>query len=66
MAIVVHLEVLGGAPVFEGARVRVRDVAASLKKGVSRERLLSAYPALNEDMLKLAVAGAEANPAVPD
>jgi uncharacterized protein (DUF433 family) len=56
-------EVLGGEPVFKGTRVPVRDVAASVKKGLSKDRILSAYPALKAHMLELAVIWADANPA---
>jgi uncharacterized protein (DUF433 family) len=56
-------DVLGGEPVFKGTRVPVRDVAASVKKGHAKDRILAAYPALREPMLELAVIWADANPA---
>jgi uncharacterized protein (DUF433 family) len=55
-------EVLGGIPVFKDTRIPVRDVAASMKKGIAKERILRAYPALKESMLELAVIYADANP----
>lgn len=62
-AIVTDDEVLGGEPVFKGTRIPVRDVAASIKKAIPKERILAAYPALKEPMLELAVIWADANPA---
>lgn len=55
-------DVLGGIEVFKGTRVPVRDVAASLKEGVSKERLLNAYPSLDERLLELATVYADATP----
>jgi uncharacterized protein (DUF433 family) len=55
-------EVLGGEPVYKGTRVPVHDVAASLDKGISRERILAAYPMLDEDALDQALLYAEAFP----
>jgi uncharacterized protein (DUF433 family) len=56
-------DVLSGTPVFKGTRVPVRDVAASVKKGLPMERILRGYPELDERMLELAVIYADANPA---
>jgi uncharacterized protein (DUF433 family) len=61
-AIVSDPEMLGGMPVIEGTRVLVYDLAASVTAGISRDRILSAYPAIEEHHLDLAVAYAEANP----
>ncbi len=61
-AIVSDPEILGGMPVIKGTRVLVYDVAASVKAGISRDRILSAYPTIKEHDLDLAVAYAEANP----
>ena len=61
-AVVEDSEILGGIPVFKRTRIPVRDVAASLAKGVSTERLLRAYPALNERLLHLATVYTEATP----
>jgi uncharacterized protein (DUF433 family) len=55
-------EILDGMPVVRGTRVPVYDLAASLKAGVSRDRILAAYPAIKDHHLDLAVAYAEANP----
>ncbi|MBB4267875.1 DUF433 domain-containing protein [Roseospira visakhapatnamensis] len=55
--------ILGGAPVVKGTRVPVHDLAASVATGLSRERILSAYPGLDAETLDLAVLYAEAHPA---
>lgn len=55
--------ILGGEPVFRGTRVPVYDVAASLEKGISRDRILAAYPSLDEQALEQARLYAEAFPA---
>jgi uncharacterized protein (DUF433 family) len=55
-------EILGGMPVIKGTRVLVYDLAASMKAGISRDRILAAYPAITDQHLDLAVAYAEANP----
>lgn len=55
-------EILGGMPVIKGTRVPVYDVAASMKAGISRDRILAAYPTIKDQHLDLAVAYAEANP----
>jgi uncharacterized protein (DUF433 family) len=56
-------DVLGGVPVFKGTRIPVRDVAASLKKGIAKSRILAAYPSLNERLLELGAIYADATPA---
>jgi uncharacterized protein (DUF433 family) len=55
-------DVIGGEPVFAGTRVPVYDVAASLDKGISRERVLAAYPMLDEEALDGALLYAGAFP----
>jgi uncharacterized protein (DUF433 family) len=55
-------EVLGGTPVIRGTRVPVYDVAASVAAGISRERILAAYPSLDADKVELAAIYAEATP----
>jgi uncharacterized protein (DUF433 family) len=60
--IVSNPDVIGGEPVFVGTRVPVYDVAASLDKGISRERILAAYRGLDEDALDQALLYAEAFP----
>ena len=62
-AVVEDPDVMGGVAVFKGTRVPVRDVAASLRKGISKERLLKAYPALTKSLLELALVYADAVPA---
>ena len=62
-AVVEDPDVMGGVAVFKGTRVPVRDVAASLKKGIAKERLLKAYPALTGRLLDLALVYAESAPA---
>jgi len=57
-----HPHVLGGTPVIHGTRIPVHDVAASVASGISVERILDAYPALDEEKIELATIYAEANP----
>jgi len=52
--IAVDPEILGGTPVFAGTRVPVDTVAASLKKGIDRKRILGAYPSLTDEHLDAA------------
>lgn len=47
-------EILGGAPVFAGTRVPIDTVVGSLNKGISRRRVLDAYPSLTEEHLEAA------------
>jgi uncharacterized protein (DUF433 family) len=61
-AIVSDPEILGGMPVIKGTRVLVYDLAASVTAGISRDRILSAYPTIEEHHLDLAVPYAKANP----
>ena len=58
-------EILSGMPVIKGTRVPVYDLAASVKAGISRDRILAAYPTIKKHHLDLAVAYAEANPLTP-
>ena len=60
----VHLspETLGGTPVIRGTRIPVYDVAASAASGVSTDRILAAYPGLNEEKIELATIFAQAYP----
>ncbi|MGC9225556.1 MAG: DUF433 domain-containing protein [Terracidiphilus sp.] len=55
-------EILSGTPVIKGTRVPVYDVAASVAAGISMERILSAYPSLNQAQVELAALYADANP----
>lgn len=54
--------ILGGTPVIRATRIPVYDVIASVAAGLPRERILAAYPGLDETMVDLAVLYAEANP----
>ncbi|MEO9336778.1 DUF433 domain-containing protein [Mesorhizobium sp. SB112] len=54
--------ILGGTPVFQGTRVPVYDVAASVAAGHSMERILAAWPSLDVRKVRLATIYAEANP----
>ncbi|WP_162820844.1 DUF433 domain-containing protein [Microvirga calopogonii] len=60
--IVADPEILWGMPVIKGTRVLVYDLAASVKAGIARDRILAAYPTIREHHLDLAVAYAAANP----
>jgi len=60
--ITVDPEILGGTPVFVGTRVPVDTVAASLKKGIDRKRILGAYPSLTDECLDAARAYGEVYP----
>ena len=46
--------ILGGTPVIRGTRIPVYDVVASLAAGFPRERILAAYPGLDDTMVDLA------------
>jgi uncharacterized protein (DUF433 family) len=61
-AVDVSPEVLSGTPVIRGTRVPVYDVAASVAAGVSRERILAAYPSLDAEKIELASIYAQATP----
>jgi uncharacterized protein (DUF433 family) len=53
--------ICGGAPVFKGTRVTLRTVLASLAEGNSVERILAAFPTLNQDDVRAAIAFAAAS-----
>ena len=55
-------EILGGTPVIRGTRIPVHDIAAAVAAGQSPERIRSAYPALDDRIIKLATTYAEATP----
>lgn len=57
-------EILSGTPVIRGTRIPVHEVAASVRAGIPIERLLRAYPALDEERIALAAIYADAHPAV--
>jgi uncharacterized protein (DUF433 family) len=56
-------EILGGTPIVRGTRVPVYDVAGCVAAGLPKERILAAYPSLDEGKIELAAIYAEANPA---
>jgi uncharacterized protein (DUF433 family) len=55
-------EILSGTPVIRGTRVPVYDVAASVAAKIPMDRILTAYPSLDADMVELASIYAEATP----
>jgi uncharacterized protein (DUF433 family) len=55
-------EILSGTPVIRGTRVPVHDVAAALSAGTPKERILKAYPSLNERQVDLAAIYSKAVP----
>lgn len=55
-------DVLSGTPVIRGTRVPVYDVAASVAAGYPLEQILTAYPSLDAEMVRLAAIYAEADP----
>lgn len=59
--IVRDAKICGGEPVFKGTRVTLRTVLASLADGDSVETVLSAFPSLNADDIRAAIAFAAAS-----
>jgi len=55
-------EILSGTSVIRGTRVPVYDVAASVAAGIPMDRILTGYPSISADQVKLASIYAEANP----
>jgi len=55
-------EILSGTPVLRGTRIPVYDIAASVDKGISKERILRAYSDLTIRDIELAHLWAKANP----
>jgi len=55
-------DILGGAPVIQGTRIPVHDIAASLAAGHTMDRILTAWPNLDVETIRLAALYAEANP----
>ncbi len=55
-------DILGGTAVIRNTRVPVYDVAASVAAGLAMKRILTAYPGLTAEMVKLAAFYATANP----
>ena len=54
--------ILAGTPVIRGTRIPVYDLAASVTAGLPRDRILAAYPGLDDATVDLAVLYAEATP----
>lgn len=55
-------EILGGEPVFKGTRIPVYPVAAAFDAGDDIQRILKAFPSLNEGLIAAAKAYADAHP----
>jgi uncharacterized protein (DUF433 family) len=55
-------EIRGGEPVIQGTRIGVYEVATMLKRGASKEDILSGYPTLKPEHLELALIYARAYP----
>ncbi len=55
-------DILDGTPVIRGTRIPVHDIAASIAAGLSRERISSAYPGLDDRAIELTTIYAEATP----
>jgi uncharacterized protein (DUF433 family) len=56
--------ILSGTPVLRGTRIPVYDVAASVNKGISQERIKEAYSSLSDRDIELARIWAQANPPI--
>lgn len=54
-------QICGGDPVIKGTRVTLRTLLASLADGDSVSDLLEAYPSLNEEDVRAAIAFAAAS-----
>lgn len=66
-------KICGGEPVIRGTRVTLRTVLASLAEGDTITEILSAFPTLNEEDVRAAIAFAAASaqedlpvPEIPD
>lgn len=55
-------EILGGTPVFRSTRVPVHAIAEMLDSGTSVADILSGYPSINEEKIRLAPLFAKAHP----
>ena len=49
--ITVNPNILGGAPVFKGTRVPVRNLFEYLERGYSIEEFLECFPSVTKDMV---------------
>ncbi len=66
-------DICNGEPVFQGTRVTLRTVLASLAEGDTAEKILADFPTLTAEDIQAAIAFAAASaeedmptPAVPD
>jgi uncharacterized protein (DUF433 family) len=53
-------EICGGEPIFKGTRVTLRTVLASLASGDTSEAILSDFPSLKPEDIRVAIAFAAA------
>jgi uncharacterized protein (DUF433 family) len=54
-------KICGGEPVFQGTRVTLRTVLASLAEGDSVEQIVKSFPTVTEEQVKAAIAFAAAS-----
>lgn len=54
-------QICGGEPVFQGTRVTLRTVLASLAEGDTPEQILASFPALQLEDVRAAIAFAAAS-----
>ncbi len=59
--IVTDKRICGGEPVFNGTRVLLRTVLASLAEGDTAEEILTAFPTLKPEHIRTAIAFAAAS-----
>ena len=59
--IVCNAGVLGGKPTIEGTRISVEQVLGLLAKGMNPEAIVEAYPILNLEDIRTALAYAQAS-----
>jgi len=55
-------EVLSGTPVIAGTRLPASVVAANVKAGMTIEQVIAAFPSINAEQAKAAVAYIQAHP----
>jgi uncharacterized protein (DUF433 family) len=60
--VVIDPEILGGTPVFRGTRIPIHMIASASAAGNSDEEIIKAFPAVDKEMIALAVEYAKANP----
>ena len=47
-------EILGGEPVFAGTRVPISTILASLDKVIARDRIITSYPSVTDELIEAA------------